>query len=330
MRQGVKKKAQLDRWRIKKALDRAIAVPFEFTDLRSSYTTQYERKVYLHEELEKLGISTVKWDGLDAIPIQTKSGLLVALLTGRPSSPSWEEKMRALANAVDSTRAKMSFNKDQVDHQRGKCPTIGTGVSYGSGATGSGSKHNTRAVLELRKTPELAQLSGFVNKAFQNYAPILSTFCKLILTRFETKNPTLRRPFPDSAFGTMSFNFGPDVCTFPHKDFKNLSWGWCVVTSFGDYDHTKGGRLTKPGIKRVSLGPGLVDGIHQVVNIAASNPHFPVILHWTGRHTGDHFHVKAFIDPSFPSILPSTNTMTFWLAHGVRRRWIGLSTYEEP
>ena len=29
----------------------------------------------------------------------------------------------------------------------------------------------------------------------------------------------------------------------PHKDFKDLSWGWCTVTSFGDYDHTKGGHL---------------------------------------------------------------------------------------
>ena len=80
-------------------------------------------------------------------------------------------------------------------------------------------------------------------ESFRNYSPILSTFCKATLTRLEADNKALQRPFPNSAFGSLSFNFGPDVCTQPHKDFKNLSWGWCAVTSFGDYDHTKGGHL---------------------------------------------------------------------------------------
>lgn len=40
-----------------------------------------------------------------------------------------------------------------------------------------------------------------------------------------------------------TFNFGPRTCTFPHKDLKNLSWGWCSVTSLGSYDPKKGGHL---------------------------------------------------------------------------------------
>ena len=92
-------------------------------------------------------------------------------------------------------------------------------------------------------SPFPAIRSNILIESFQNYAPILSTFCKTILTRLEAGNPSLKRPFPNSAFGTLSFNFGPNACTCPHKDFKNLSWGWCAVTSFGDYDHTKGGHL---------------------------------------------------------------------------------------
>ena len=46
--------------------------------------------------------------------------------------------------------------------------------------------------------------------------------------------------------------------------------------------------LTKAGIKHVSFKPGSVDGIRQVVNIAASNPHFPIILQWTGGRAGGH------------------------------------------
>ena len=41
----------------------------------------------------------------------------------------------------------------------------------------------------------------------------------------------------------MSFNFGPQVCTVPHKDYKNLSWGWCSITSLGAYDDKKGGHI---------------------------------------------------------------------------------------
>ena len=96
----------------------------------------------------------------------------------------------------------------------------------------------------MRSTPPFTTVqSNTLTESFQTYAPILSTFCKTILARLEAENPTLRRPFPGSAFGTLSFNFGPDVCTHPHKDFKNLSWGWCAVTSFGVYDHVKGGHL---------------------------------------------------------------------------------------
>lgn len=72
---------------------------------------------------------------------------------------------------------------------------------------------------------------------------VLSTFCKTILDRLEAANPSLRRPFPESAFSTLTFNFGPNVCTLPHKDYKNLAWGWCAVTSFGSYDFKRGGHL---------------------------------------------------------------------------------------
>jgi fatty acid synthase subunit alpha, fungi type len=49
--------------------------------------------------------------------------------------------------------------------------------------------------------------------------------------------------------------------------------------------------LTKAEIKHVAFKPGSVDGIRQVVNIAAANPDFPIILQWTsGHHTFEDFH----------------------------------------
>ena len=71
----------------------------------------------------------------NAMPIQTKLGYLVALLARRPSSLSWGIKMKALGNAMDMAKSKMSFTKDQSDHRQGLYPTIATGLSYGGGTT---------------------------------------------------------------------------------------------------------------------------------------------------------------------------------------------------
>jgi len=111
----------------------------------------------------------------------------------------------------------------------------------------------------LRSCTPLKALSGYVNstymrhssrsltniltEAFERSGLKLHTFCKRTLDLIEEHDPRLQRPFKDSPFGSMTFNFGPRACTSPHKDFKNLSWGWCSVTSLGTYDHRKGGHL---------------------------------------------------------------------------------------
>lgn len=75
------------------------------------------------------------------------------------------------------------------------------------------------------------------------YARNLTSFCQKVLESVELRCPLLTRPFENSPFGSLTFNFGPNVRTLPHKDLKNLCWGWCSVTSLGAYDHTKGGHL---------------------------------------------------------------------------------------
>ncbi|RPD59601.1 fatty acid synthase [Lentinus tigrinus ALCF2SS1-6] len=55
--------------------------------------------------------------------------------------------------------------------------------------------------------------------------------------------------------------------------------------------------LRTAGIKHVSFKPGSVDGIRQVVNIAAANPDFPVIMQWTGGRAGGHHSCEDFHQP---------------------------------
>lgn len=55
--------------------------------------------------------------------------------------------------------------------------------------------------------------------------------------------------------------------------------------------------LRSAGIKHVSFKPGSVEGIRQVVNIAAANSDFPIILQWTGGRAGGHHSYEDFHTP---------------------------------
>ncbi|KAI0360181.1 fatty acid synthase [Trametes cingulata] len=55
--------------------------------------------------------------------------------------------------------------------------------------------------------------------------------------------------------------------------------------------------LRAAGIKHVSFKPGSVDGIRQVINIAAANPDFPIIMQWTGGRAGGHHSCEDFHQP---------------------------------
>jgi fatty acid synthase subunit alpha, fungi type len=56
-------------------------------------------------------------------------------------------------------------------------------------------------------------------------------------------------------------------------------------------------RLRQVGIKHVAFKPGSVEGIRQVVSIAATNPNFPIILQWTGVRAAGHHSYEDFHQP---------------------------------
>jgi fatty acid synthase subunit alpha len=55
--------------------------------------------------------------------------------------------------------------------------------------------------------------------------------------------------------------------------------------------------LREAGIKHIAFKPGSVDGIRQVVSIAAAHPDFPIILQWTGGRAGGHHSCEDFHQP---------------------------------
>ena len=75
--------------------------------------------------------------------------------------------------------------------------------------------------------------------------------------------------------------------------------GFCVAAGIPSTEKAAEiiGGLKAAGIRHVSFKPGSVDGIRQVVNIAAANPDFPIIMQWTGGRAGGHHSCEDFHQP---------------------------------
>lgn len=77
----------------------------------------------------------------------------------------------------------------------------------------------------------------------QAFAPKLYDFVMGVLGHIQKEDKSLKYPYQDHPFSTITFNIGPKVITIPHWDRWDLVGGWCSVTSLGNYDPTKGGHL---------------------------------------------------------------------------------------
>jgi fatty acid synthase subunit alpha len=75
--------------------------------------------------------------------------------------------------------------------------------------------------------------------------------------------------------------------------------GFCVAAGIPTTEKAAEiiGGLKSVGIRHVAFKPGSVDGIRQVVNIAAANSDFAIIMQWTGGRAGGHQSFEDFHQP---------------------------------
>lgn len=78
---------------------------------------------------------------------------------------------------------------------------------------------------------------------FRFWAPLIYGFYLETIARVQAHDPSLKDLKRTTAFPAMTFNFGPDAVTLEHVDSQNYAGGFCVVTSLGAFDHTRGGHL---------------------------------------------------------------------------------------
>jgi hypothetical protein len=87
--------------------------------------------------------------------------------------------------------------------------------------------------------------------AFSTWAPRLYDYYDTHVQALIDHDKTSTRPFHNSVWAAATFNFGPATACFKHKDYLNLPFGLCGITSLGRFDPKRGGHLVLWGIRRV-------------------------------------------------------------------------------
>ena len=166
---------------------------------------------------------------------------------GQPAEQKWPKAMSSLVDEVEEARAQCSFGPKDLDHRRGPFPALAAGVSMGGGQPMPGNlahnRLNRKVLRKLLHHPSLIRISKHTNGAFATWFPKMYEYYRHTLGSLYKQDEELERLFPDSVWAAMSFNFGPATWCYRHKDWGNLAFGVCVITSAGKFDSTLGGHL---------------------------------------------------------------------------------------
>ncbi|KAI0755738.1 hypothetical protein C8Q74DRAFT_1175577, partial [Fomes fomentarius] len=178
---------------------------------------------------------------------------VIAVLAGQPKdTEGWECVLHGAEAAMD--RASQHYKFPMIPNRRGDYQSISTGISFGGGQTEvrNISHGNNQAVVdELKSTPSIMRLAGFMDNAFELYNPRMHQEYRHTMNALCSANRRLKPNFKRNVFGACTFNLGPKVQTKIHTDHLNYAPGWCGIIALGEYDYTKGGHLVLWDLKLV-------------------------------------------------------------------------------
>ncbi|KAI0039505.1 hypothetical protein FA95DRAFT_1504082, partial [Auriscalpium vulgare] len=175
--------------------------------------------------------------------------VLVQMAGRPPTDASWPGEAKRVSNLFTDVAGKCDFSEEQLEpHTRGQYPVMRAGFSFGGGPK---EPYNVKAATvtqgkqrqRLLRHPGLKRFAAFQSSALSLHRPSLFLHVDDVVAGAMAQDASLEKAFEKSVFPTITFNFGPQALTKPHRDFKNIPYGWCAVTALGDFDHTKGGHL---------------------------------------------------------------------------------------
>ncbi|KAF7318668.1 hypothetical protein HMN09_00378500 [Mycena chlorophos] len=225
------------------------------------------------DDFLRLGFQVLRWNGIDGVPLVDSEGRVFAVLAGRPKGATYDGHVhRAFCLMVAAAAARAAAKTPVQTHRRGFYTAITVGISYGQGQTEPCSLQSEHPELaeQLVKDSAFQELASFASSMLAFWAPRLYDYYQDYNTKLD---PSLKtpRPFARSVFASATFNLGPNVWTFKHRDVLNLPFGWCAITALGNFDHTKGGHLVLWDLKLVIEFPAGATILIPSATLAHSN-----------------------------------------------------------
>ncbi|KAG6849243.1 hypothetical protein H0H93_010125 [Arthromyces matolae] len=214
-----------------------------------------DTKAWTLSELKKEGLVVLEWDGQTDFPppprsvsrpIVDKEGRIIAALVGQPQDPSFSKAATSAYETIAREGNAAAFRREESIHRRGPYPAVHCGVVHAKGTTEPvdvNCRRHAAMVNRLLADPNIRRLASFASASFQAWAPRVCQYYRLQLDALWGRMPHLRRIFPRSIFPSATFNFGPNVWTYRHRDVMNCPFGWCAVQALGHFDAKKGGHL---------------------------------------------------------------------------------------
>ncbi|KAF9018329.1 hypothetical protein BDZ89DRAFT_960224 [Hymenopellis radicata] len=189
-------------------------------------------------------------------PVVDQKRRMIALIAGKPrDEEKWTAVEKGIVEAIDKGCRGVTFSKKLSEHKRGRFPAPAIGISHGGGELAPGNRALSGAVKDfmrgLLRDPSFIRLAGWVGRTFETHNRPMHTAYVSTLDTLTAALPHLRRNFSNNPFACMTVNCGGRVVCEPHGDFANKPDGWCAVTPFGPFDHTKGGHIVLWDLKLV-------------------------------------------------------------------------------
>ncbi|KAI0041097.1 hypothetical protein FA95DRAFT_1501905, partial [Auriscalpium vulgare] len=188
--------------------------------------------------------------------LDRKQRVIVKVQAQPRGDATWPEVPQSVNLAMKNVATDLGFERERYVHGRGEYPTLTTGYSFGGGPTtphniGPKIPEHAQAVQRLCRHTGVLRYTGYTNGNVSSSAPRLYRHLADALGQVRAHDPSLQPPFDNSVFTTATFNFGPKALTVPHRDTRNVPYGWCAITALGEFDPTKGGHLVLWELKLV-------------------------------------------------------------------------------
>ncbi|KAL0564480.1 hypothetical protein V5O48_017563 [Marasmius crinis-equi] len=173
------------------------------------------------------------------------SKVMIVSVPPPTNDPTWDPAMESAANCCRDWRKDCRFSDEPG--RRGGFDTINAGISIGNGQKEpmelDHSARNLAVVNRVREHAAFRRIAGWMTVCFSCWAPLLFLYYLYIMTTLFEHHTGLQLPFENAIFAAFALNFGPRTVCLPHRDQKNLSFGWCAITALGKFDYRKGGHL---------------------------------------------------------------------------------------